>query len=506
MTSAPRLPDGWTVRPDPRTWRVDGGATWIGGSPPRVLRLSAAARSRLVESELVVGDATSAALARLLADAGVAHPDPTRAPEAPGPGEVTVVVPVKDRPAELERLLAAVVATAPGLGGIVVVDDGSADPAATERVVAARGGRVVRHPSSRGPSAARNAGARASTTPVVAFLDSDVVPEPGWLTTLLGHLGDPAVGAVAPRIVAWRDGAPENAVTRYERRRSSLDLGARPAPVTARSRVAYVPSAALLVRRSAFGDGFREDMPVAEDVDLVWRLAEAGWRLRYEPAARVAHEHRAGLRAWLGRKAFYGTGAAPLARQHPRRVPPVALAPWTAAAMTLLGMQRRWSVAAAGAVTVVATARLARGLRRPGEPWAGIGSRRRGFPATGCKQRRFAVTGPVPLALVLAPWGLGGAAWQAAGALTRHWWPAAAVGAIVSRRVRRALVLAAVAEGLADWLRFRDPGTGALDALTHVAAHRADDLAYGAGLWWGAWRHRTAAPLWPDLSGKGPDG
>ncbi|MCD2190581.1 mycofactocin biosynthesis glycosyltransferase MftF, partial [Actinomycetospora soli] len=366
--STPRLPDGWTVRPDPRTWRVDGGATWIGGSPPRVLRLSSAARARLGGPELVVTDPTSAALARLLSDAGVAHPV---GGDGPAPDEVTVVVPVKDRTAELDRLLAAVRATAPAVG-IVVVDDGSDDPAATAAVVGRYGGRVVGHETSRGPSAGRNTGARACTTPVIAFLDSDVVPEPGWLETLLGHLGDPAVGIVAPRIVAFSDGGDENAVTRYERRRSSLDLGARPAPVTARSRVAYVPSAALLVRREAFGTGFREDMPVAEDVDLVWRIAAAGWRLRYEPAARVAHEHRARVRAWLARKAFYGTGAAPLARQHPRRVPPVALAPWTAAAVALLGVQRRWSFATAGVVTLVATARLARGLRKPGEPWLSV--------------------------------------------------------------------------------------------------------------------------------------
>jgi mycofactocin glycosyltransferase len=492
--STPRLPDGWTVRPDPRTWRVDGGATWIGGSPPRVLRLSAAARGRLAGPELVVTDATSAALARLLSDAGVAHPV---GGDGPTPDDVTVVVPVKDRPAELDRLLAAVRATAPGVG-IVVVDDGSAVPQVTEAVVGKHGGQVVRHRTSRGPSAGRNTGARACATPVIAFLDSDVVPEPGWLETLLAHFGDPAVGLVAPRIVAFSDGGPENAVTRYERRRSSLDLGARPAPVTARSRVAYVPSAAVLVRREAFGEGFREDMPVAEDVDLVWRIGAAGWRLRYEPAARVAHEHRARFRAWFARKAFYGTGAAPLARQHPRRVPPVALAPWTAATMTLLGVQRRWSVLTAGAVTLVATARLARGLRKPGEPWVSLRPATRGAA-------RGAATGPVPLALVLAPWGLGGALWQAAGALTRHWWPAALAGALVSRRVRRALLVAAVAEGLADWVRFRDPGAGPVDAALHVAAHRADDLAYGAGLWWGAWRHRTVEPLRPDLSGKGPD-
>ncbi len=478
---APRLPDGWVVRHDPRVLRVDGGATLVGGSPPRVLHLSAAARARLADPErLVVSDATSAALARSLSDAGVTHPDPA-APgarrDAPDPAAVSVVVPVRDRAEELDRLLAALAATAPGLGQVVVVDDGSRRPSETESVAARHGAGVVRHAASRGPAAARNTGARTATGDVLAFLDSDVVPAPDWLAPLLGHLADGAVGAAAPRIVAWGHGA--GAVARYERRRSSLDLGARPAPVTARSRVAYVPSAALVIRREAFGDGFREDMPVAEDVDLVWRVAAAGWRLRYEPAARVAHEHRDAVGAWLARKSYYGTGAAPLAQHHPRRVPPVALAPWTAAVTTLVLVQRRWSLAAAAGVTVVATARLARGLGRT---------------------RR-----PVLLASALASWGLGGAVWQAAGALTRHWWPAAAVGAVLSRRVRRALAMAAVVEGLADWVRFRPPGAGPVDALAHVAAHRADDLAYGAGLWWGAWRARTFAPLLPDLSGKGPD-
>ncbi|MDD7969107.1 glycosyltransferase [Actinomycetospora lemnae] len=499
----------------------------MGGSPPRVLHLAPGAVARLAGPDgvvppgarLVVDDATSAALARLLTDAGVAHPEPSH-PEAPDAVDVSVVVPVRDRPAELARLLDALGDTAPGLGEVVVVDDGSNDPDATARVADERGARVVRHPVSRGPAAARNTGAAASSGALVAFLDSDVVPEPGWLAPLLGHLADPAVALAAPRIVAWtgaRSGvvslastlasnarkAPSSvarrAVARYEERRSSLDLGARPAPVTARSRVAYVPSAALLVRREALGSGFAEDMPVAEDVDLVWRLAGDGWRLRYEPASQVAHEHRDAVGPWLARKAFYGTGAAPLALRHPRRVPPVALAPWTAATVTLLGLQRPWSTAAAGAVTLAATARLARELAR---------SRRRDRSTdtdTQRLRRHFAGTARAArLAAVLAPWGLGGAVWQAAGALTRHWWPAAVAGSLVSRRLRRATVAAAVAEGLADWWRFRPPGAGPLDAATHVVAHRLDDLAYGAGLWWGAWRHRTVAPLRPDLTGKAP--
>ncbi|HWN26057.1 MAG TPA: glycosyltransferase, partial [Actinomycetospora sp.] len=197
---------------DRRVLRVDGGRTLVGGSPPRVLHLSPAAYGRLAgpdgvppDARLTVTDATSAALARLLADAGVAHPVPAH-DDAPAPAAVSVVVPVRDRPRELARLLDAVRATAPGVGEVVVVDDGSADPDATARVAAARGARVVAHPTSRGPAAARNTGAAAATGELVAFLDSDVVPAPGWLEPLLGHLADPAVALAAPRIVAWPRG------------------------------------------------------------------------------------------------------------------------------------------------------------------------------------------------------------------------------------------------------------------------------------------------------------
>ena len=54
-------------------------------------------------------------------------------------------------------------------------------------------------------------------------------------------------------------------------------------------------------RRSAILEvgGFDESMPVGEDVDLCWRLVEAGFRLRYEPIALVAHEHRTQIWEWF---------------------------------------------------------------------------------------------------------------------------------------------------------------------------------------------------------------
>jgi mycofactocin glycosyltransferase len=74
------------------------------------------------------------------------------------------------------------------------------------------------------------------------------------------------------------------------------------------------------------------------------------------------------------------------------------------------------------------------------------------------------------------------------------------VGCLVSRRVRRAALAAALAEGLLDWHAHRPASGPGLDPVRYLLAHRADDLAYGAGLWWGALRHRTLAPLLPTIA------
>ena len=450
----------------------------LGGAPPRMLRLAPAGRALLAGGGFTVTDATSRALARRLLDGGVVHPVPDGA--GPGPGDVTVVVPVKDRTDAVARLLAAL---PPDLGGVIVVDDGSADPDALLAAVHDVGAqalrtevRVLRHDHPRGPAAARNAGLAAATTPLVAFLDSDVLPTPGWLDPLLAHLADPAVGLVAPAdrrpgTAGWLGGtaARPGWLGRYEAVRSSLDLGPDPAVVVPRTRVAYVPSAALLVRRAAVGAGFDDDMHVAEDVDLVLRLHGAGWRMRYEPSSRVAHDHRTDLRAWWLRKAYYGTGAAPLALRHRGAVPPMVLSPWAAAVAGALLARR--PLAAVG-VAAWAVQRLVPQLPELSRPWLA--------------------------AIRIIGLGTVGAVAQTADAVNRHYWPLSALACAVSARARRVVAAVALAEGVVDWLRHRDRDPAARPGLLgHVVAHRLDDLAYGAGLWWGALRHRTLEPLRP---------
>ena len=127
-------------------------------------------------------------------------------------------------------------------------------------------------------------------------------------------------------------------------------------------KVAYVPSAALVVRRGALPvDPFDAALRYGEDVDLIWRLQDAGWRVRYEPDVVVYHEERDRVR----RRFRYGTSAAPLASRHPGRVGHVVLRPWPMATLVLLAARRP---RAAVLAYVAQTFLLARTLRSKGVP------------------------------------------------------------------------------------------------------------------------------------------
>lgn len=431
-----------------------------------MLKLAPSAAAMIGDGFLEVTDPQTAVVARRLLDSGVANPRPMLLPST---DDVTVIVPLRNNASGLERLLSA-------LRGhkVIVVDDGS-DVAVT---VPPSGGcrcdvTIVRHDVARGPAAARNSGMRAATTEFLAFLDSDVVPRNGWLEVMLGHFSDPAVALVAPRIVALD---PEsNELARYEHSRSSLDLGRREAAVRARGMVSYVPSAAMLVRREVLLDegGFDETMDVAEDVDLCWRLERAGWRLRYEPAAQVAHDHRVSFGQWFGRKLFYGTGAAPLAERHAGKVAPLSISPWTVAAAVLIATLTRLGLLGAVVTISVAVIRLRKVFTELDQP--------------------------TRVAAIFVARGFAAGLWQLASAMWRHYWPITLLAVIFSKRIRQLAFAMAVAEGVADWLKHKE--IGGLDPIRYIAFKRLDDIAYGAGLWRGAIRARSVEALKPTFGG-----
>ncbi|MCU1622270.1 MAG: glycosyl transferase family 2 [Frankiales bacterium] len=380
--------------------------------------------------------APPAGIARQLVEAGAAHPTP-----APRPADdVTVVVPVRDRPRELARCLAA-------LGDVdtLVVDDGSHDQEAVARVCARYGARVVRRDNG-GPAAARNTALPLLSKEIVAFLDSDCVPPTGWLQQLRGHLDDPRVAAVAPRVTGGL--------------RSPLDLGGEPGVVRPGNPVAYVPTAALLVRREALTP-FDETLRFGEDVDLVWRMVEAGWLVRYDPRVVVHHEEPSRVGDRLVRRFRYGTSAAPLSERHPGAVTHLVAPPWPTAAVLALMAGRPIAALAAAAVT---GQRLERHLHDPA-----ASARVTGRAVSGTAQglgRALSLLGPV--------------AWLAG--------------------CRRPQLLALMALPLVVEQLERRPEA---PALRYVGEGLLEQAAYGAGVVAGCVLHRTVRPLLPRVRGTG---
>jgi mycofactocin system glycosyltransferase len=454
------------VRLARRTRITDEGAVLVGGAPTRVTRLKPAARTLIRDREIRVTDGASRALAAHLVEAGLANPDPASLPPA-DTTDLTVVIPAYGRAPQLGRLLRSIRAELADVR-IVVVDDASppVDAAATRAAAEACGAELIVRSENGGPAQARNTGLASVRTRFVLFMDNDATLLPGAVDLLLRHFADPALALIAPRVEALEEAEP-NWVLRYESARSSLDHGDEGALVRPHSPMAWISTTAVIGRVEALGDGFAPHLRVAEDVDLVWRLVQRGWRVRYEPAARVAHEHRRAVRAWLARKFLYGTGAATLTRRHGGLAAPAVLAPWTAGVLVALAAQCRWSLPVAAGISGIALTRIA---RRVGD-----------------------VRHPSALAARLTAYGVASALAQGSALAVRHWWPAFAVVSLFSRRVRRILVLSAAADAAVEHIRLRPK----LDPVRFALARRLDDLAYGAGVWWGAVKARSAAALAP---------
>ena len=444
----------------------------VGGAPLRVLRLAPAGAGlldRWSAGEPVGAAPGAQALARRLLDGGLAHPRWDRATVR---ARASVVIPVRDRPDGLARTLTALGQEA---REVIVVDDGSEDAAAHARAATSAGARLVRRQCSGGPAAARNDGWRASSAEVVVFVDADCIPAPGWEDVLMAHFADPALGAAAPRMVTGHSLAAPRWMTCYEATRSPLDLGCSEAPVRPAGRVPYVPSAALAVRRSALDDvgGFDESLRFGEDVDLVWRLAESHWRVRYDPAAQVVHPSRDGLAAWLRPRYHYGTSAAPLATRHPAAVAPLSVSPWSAAVWVLALAGRPLAAMSVAAATAAA-----------------LGRKAGGDPETEAMLRRAALVGHLRAGEALA------------GAIRRAWL-LPVLGAVAATRrgrksrsgraVRAATVASVVLPPVVEWGREHPR----IDPVRWWLLRQADDGAYQAGVWVGALRARSAAALLP---------
>jgi mycofactocin system glycosyltransferase len=441
---------------------LDPGATFYdrqfiaGGSPWRLLRLSDS--SRQVAERWQGGGVVQAGeerFARTLVQQGLLHPLHESTISV---NDVDVVIPVRDDVALLRSVLEQFVGF-----HVTVVDDASLNPMTLNECVAHFGVDLVRLEENLGPGGARNAGAHATERPLVWFVDVDVVVDSaaGVLDRLARQFNDPLVGAVAPRV---RGGVGESLRDRFEREFGPLDMGPLSGLALPGATVAYVPSACLLVRRSALGDGFDPSLRHGEDVDLVWRLHDHGWLVRYVAEVVVTHRARGNWRQWWSQRVTYGESSSELALRHGARLAPLRSDAWTLVA---------WASALAGKPAIGGRiVRIARNHLRD-----------RLAPSSD---------DPGQVARAVVGRGMSRSGGPLARSVVRTYGPLVLIATLHPKLRRRALVLFVIGTAW-RWRRSRV-------RVADVPLAIADDLAYGVGVWRGAWRSRSLRALTPQIT------
>jgi glycosyltransferase involved in cell wall biosynthesis len=220
---------------------------------------------------------------------------------------LSVVIPSYRSEATLPGVLAALASQVRGGGREVVVVDSSADGSAARICAAFPWVRLIELDERTLPGRARNLGALAAGADCLAFIDADVVPEPGCLDELERRLA-PGVELV---VGAVSNGTPRSPTGTAGYLLEFLDF----APFR-RTPPKHAVGCVLLVRRSAFErvGGFPEDLWPAEDTVFSLRVTERT-PLAFVQVARVAHLNRRGLRPYLAHQRVLGASFA-LASRH----------------------------------------------------------------------------------------------------------------------------------------------------------------------------------------------
>jgi O-antigen biosynthesis protein len=208
----------------------------------------------------------------------------------------SVVICTRNRPAALDRCLAALEQLAYPRFDVLVVDNAPHDTGAME-VARSRGVRYLVEPVA-GLSRARNTGARACSSDVIAFTDDDAVPERAWLSHLAAQFRDPSVAVATGRTLPLLD--PTDPIAS-----DVTDLGPHPIQLD-RLHPLWFEMASfggigngnnMAFRRCVFDEwrgfdgrlGRGAFLPSCEEHRAFAELIEQGHAVVYAPAARVWH-------------------------------------------------------------------------------------------------------------------------------------------------------------------------------------------------------------------------
>ena len=195
---------------------------------------------------------------------------------------------------------------------VIVVNDGSTDQ--TAQIVSEYPFRLI-STENRGLSSARNTGMLAATGEIVAYTDDDARPDPHWLQYLAHSFKKYSFAGVGgPNIAPAGDGLIADCVA---------NAPGGPVHVLLSDRVAeHIPGCNMAFRHDVLQEvgGCDPVYRVAgDDVDLCWRVQNAGGTIGFHPSALVWHHRRNFVKTYWRQQQGYGKAEALLEAKWPEK-------------------------------------------------------------------------------------------------------------------------------------------------------------------------------------------
>jgi GT2 family glycosyltransferase len=245
---------------------------------------------------------------------------------------VSIIIPTYNRKNELEQLLTALARQTmpPGSFEVIVVDDGSVDGTRdwlNERLDGCAFPFSWFAQERQGPGAARNLGMARAAGNIFVFIDTDCIPQPDWLEHLIKPFVSGTVGAAGGReIINERD--PLLMRCFHYLMTAPLTTGGMRGKEGKRLARFYPRTFNMAISRKAYEatGGFRK-MSHAEDIELSFRIRQAGFALLYEGRAQVYHRRRSTVAQYTRQLFNMGRARVIHARLHRGSLEPLHVMP-----------------------------------------------------------------------------------------------------------------------------------------------------------------------------------
>ncbi len=211
---------------------------------------------------------------------------------------VSIVIPTYNGKELLEKFLPSVVVAAEFYKGqteIIVVDDGGTD--GSDEFVKRNFPEIklVKLEKNKGFSGACNEGFKASKGEIIISLDNDILVADDFIHPLIAHFDDKDVFGVAPGLLLPNQKDLEVSARGLKFRRGFIEIPVfKPREIQEQNFVFLLGGGAATMDRNKLFElgGFDElfNPFYWEDTDLSYRAWKRGWKILYEPKARVYHQ------------------------------------------------------------------------------------------------------------------------------------------------------------------------------------------------------------------------